>query len=192
MINHQQFCVIIGNVHAAECVGWRDVGRGAAEGKKSITLYYCGRALLTSVGVHTFHTWFVSTGGRLEQCGQFGRWGKTGQHFPAWSSCLWIGVAVRRKKKNARYLDALAAYITGKYPCSLGMELRPQSGHRRVLADWIDLMHTVIRSVCSHVGADALSEISPSLQQAAVKKSRDSHFPNTKLWQLHSSEMHCI
>lgn len=28
MINHQQFCVIIGNVHAAECVGWRDGGEG--------------------------------------------------------------------------------------------------------------------------------------------------------------------
>lgn len=56
------------------------------------------------------------------------------------------------KKKSAPYLDALAAYITWKYPCSPGMELRPQSGHRRVLADWIDLMHMVMGSVCSRVG----------------------------------------
>lgn len=32
------------------------------------------------------------------------------------------------------------------------MELCPQSGHRRVLADWIDLVHMVIASVCSRVG----------------------------------------
>lgn len=151
MCNHWQ-CAR-GRMRGVE--GWGE----AAEGKKSITLYYRGRALLTSVGVHTFHTWFVSTGGRLEQCGQFGRWGKTGQRFPARSSCLWIGVAVR--KKSARYLDALGAYITRKYPCCLGMELCPQSGHRRALADWIDLMHMVIRSVCSHVGADASSENLP-------------------------------
>lgn len=38
MINHQQFCVIIGNVHAAECVGWRD-RRAAAVGKKNQSHY---------------------------------------------------------------------------------------------------------------------------------------------------------
>lgn len=84
MINHQQFL----------CNHWQCAHNTILYGKncreKSITLYYCRHALLTSVGVHTFHTWFVSTGGRLEQCGQFGQWGKTEKHFQARGLCLWI------------------------------------------------------------------------------------------------------
>lgn len=87
----------------------------------------------------------------------------------------------KKKKKSAGYLDAPAAYITRKYSRSPGMELRPQSGHRRVLADWIDLMHMVTRSVCSRAGVPTPRRKSPrSLRQTAVKKSRESHFPNTK------------
>lgn len=67
MINHQQFLC---NHHQWACCR---ILHGKGCRGKSITLYYCGHALLTSVGVHTFCTWFVSTGRHLEQCGQFGQ-----------------------------------------------------------------------------------------------------------------------
>lgn len=150
MINHQQFCVIIGNVHAAECVGWRDI-RGAAEGKKInhiillwpcfIDLCWCSHiSYLICIYWRAFRTMWAIWAMRENRA-----------LFPSPKLVLmdWSG----SEKKSARYLDALDAYITWKYPCSLGMELRLQSGHRRVLADWINLMHMVMRSVCSHVGA---------------------------------------
>lgn len=90
---------------------WKELQR-----KKSITLYYCGHALLTSVGVHTFHTWFVSTGGRLEQCGQFGQRGKTGQHFQAQSPCLWIECYFTKKSNLFRCTSCIHFM---KYPVLL-------------------------------------------------------------------------
>lgn len=110
MINHQQFLC-----NHRQCAHSR-IPYGKSCREKSITLYYCGHALLTSVGVHTFHTWFVSTGGRLEQCGQFGQWGKTGQHFQAQSPCLWIECYFTKKSNLFRYTSCIHFM---KYPEAL-------------------------------------------------------------------------
>lgn len=110
MINHQQFLC-----NHRQCAHSR-IPYGKSCREKSITLYYCGHALLTSVGVHTFHTWFVSTGGRLEQCGQFGQWGKTGQHFQARSPCLWIECYFTKKSNLFRCTSCIHFM---KYPEAL-------------------------------------------------------------------------
>lgn len=167
MINHQQFCVIIGNVHAAECVGWREGGGrgwgGCCRGRKKINhiillwpcfidLCWCSHiSYLICIYWRAFRTMWAIWAMRENRAAL------PSPKLRAYGLEWRPRGGKKKRKKSAGYLDAPAAYITRKYSRSPGRELRPQSGHRRVLADWIDLMHMVIRSVCSRAGVQRLA-----------------------------------